>query len=279
MRIPHGLQVCRTFGYAVCIAALLALAASSAFAQRTSAKPKSLMTTEQTTTASDVVFLLHGIGKGGYDMKPLARALRREGFTPVVWSYDSRRRTMTDVAEDLAAAAQKKSADHSRIHYVGHSMGGLIIRHATGLGAPQTGRIVMIGTPNNGAHLADRYAQWWLYRTFFGPAGQQLRTGENGLCVSAPIPGCEFAIIAGGFGHRVGLNPTIPGDNDGTVEVSSTRLPGAAEHLVLPYPHAMIHLMPRTCRSVVAFLKSGTFAPTSRPTAEVLPAAPPTSRP
>ena len=43
---------------------------------------------------------------------------------------------------------------------------------------------------------------------------------------------------SGGLGNNVGMNPLLPGDDDGLVTVQSTRLAGAADFLVLPVVHA-----------------------------------------
>lgn len=56
------------------------------------------------------------------------------------------------------------------------------------------------------------------------------------------------------------MNPLVPGDNDGTVSVESTRLEGAKDFLMLPYAHPVIQMMPRTVRNVVSFLREGTFS-------------------
>ena len=73
------------------------------------------------------------------------------------------------------------------------------------------------------------------------------------------MPPCEFGVIAGGTGKPRGINPLLTGDDDGTVELSSTRLDGARDFVVLPYPHSFIHMMPETVRLAGAFLATGAF--------------------
>ena len=83
-----------------------------------------------------------------------------------------------------------------------------------------------------------------------------------GACTCAGIPQCPFGIIAGGIGNSVGFNPLLPGDNDGTVTLESTKLDGAADFLRVPYMHFFIQMMPRTLRATETFLASGRFSPT-----------------
>ena len=98
-----------------------------------------------------------------------------------------------------------------------------------------------------------------------------MRRGENGKCADAGIPECEFGILAGGAGWTVGMNPIVPGDNDLTVSVEATRLPGARDFAVLPYPHPVIQMMPRTCRYVENFLRTGEFGATEKEKRRVVP--------
>ena len=66
------------------------------------------------------------------------------------------------------------------VHFVGYSMGGLIIRAYLQKYRPQhLGRVVMLGTPNQGSEVADAIRHFWLYRRFYGPAGQELITDQT----------------------------------------------------------------------------------------------------
>lgn len=206
----------------------------------------------------EMVFLLHGIAKTRHDMAPLAKRLRREGYAVVNWDYSSTKYRIPELADMLAAQVQR--FPNYRIHFVTHSMGGIVVRtFFSKHQLPNAGRLVMIAPPSQGAELADFFGNWSLYRYLLGPAGQDLRPGEDGCCASAGIPPVEFGIIAGGTGRGVGINPLLPGDNDGTVTVESTRLEGAQDFALVPYPHPVIQMMPKTADLAVNFLQKGTF--------------------
>lgn len=206
----------------------------------------------------EVIFLLHGIGKGRTDMLAMQSMLRRSGFEVVNWRYPSTQMTLDGLADLLNQQVEHYA--QFRVSFVTHSMGGIVVRTWLNKYKPHNvGRLVMIAPPNKGAYLADLLGDWLPYKLILGPAGQQLRQGENGSCTCAGTPYCEFGIIAGGTGKARGMNPLIPGDNDGTVSLESTKLQGAADFLVLPYAHPVIQMMPRTGRNVTAFLKTGKF--------------------
>jgi pimeloyl-ACP methyl ester carboxylesterase len=207
----------------------------------------------------EIVFLIHGIGKGRTDMLSMQSMLRRQGFEVLNWHYPSTRLTLDEIAELLNQQLEHYS-DY-KVSFVTHSMGGIVVRTYMNKYKPENvGRFIMIAPPNQGAYLASLLGNWLPYKLILGPAGQQLREGEDGRCACAGKPNCEFAIIAGGTGKDRGMNPLIPGDDDGTVSVESTRLEGAADFLVLPYAHPIIQMMPRTARNVVSFLRTGKFA-------------------
>lgn len=221
--------------------------------------------TGTTTTTDDpnvktgeMVFLLHGIGKGRMDMAPMARYLRKHGYAVVNWHYPSTKYKLEDLADKLAVEVEK--FPEYKIHFVTHSMGGIVVRTCLSRhNVDNLGRIVMIAPPSQGAELAKFFGNWPIYKYLFGPAGQQLRPDAEGTCASAGIPGCEFGIIAGGTGSQTGINPLLPGDNDGTVTVACTKLDGAKDFALVPYPHPLIQMMPRTTRLARTFLEHGYF--------------------
>jgi pimeloyl-ACP methyl ester carboxylesterase len=239
----------------VCILALwFALFAAPAGATAT----LEMTDTPTSAPADEIVFLLHGIGKLQLDMVPMEYGLRQRGFHVVNWKYPSRKHPLDELADQLDALVRSHPA--KRIHFVTHSMGGIVVRTYLARHKPaNVGRLVMIAPPSQGAWMADKLGGFKLYKDFFGPAGQQLRQGGGGACAGAGVPDCEFGIIAGGVGYRMGMNPFLPGDNDGTVSIEEAKLPGAADFIVLPYPHLIIQAMPRTIRNTAQFLKTGRF--------------------
>ena len=118
-------------------------------------------------------------------------------------------------------------------------------------------RMVMLGVPNRGAQMADRLKQGLFYKTILGPAGQQLASDPEGFIARLPTPDFEFAVIAGGRGNMTGYNPLIPGDDDGTVGVSSTRLPGATDFAVANCLHSFLVTDKTVVEQTVRFLQSG----------------------
>ncbi|MBL0927250.1 MAG: alpha/beta fold hydrolase [Phycisphaerales bacterium] len=118
--------------------------------------------------APRVVVLIHGLAEPGDIWDDLAPALRAAGHRVVRFNYRNSQ-PATRSADDLAAALANLRARHGvrTVDLVGHSLGGLIARdlltrpahyagRAAGHGSlPDVARLVTIGTPNQGAPLAE----------------------------------------------------------------------------------------------------------------------------
>ena len=113
--------------------------------------------------------------------------------------------------------------------------------------------------------MADRVKSNLLYRAVFGPAGQQLVSNPEGLIANLPTPDFEFGIIAGARGTTNGFNVLVPGDDDGTVCVDSTRLPGAADFITVRCLHSFLMSSDKVVDSTVRFLKEGRFREKGNP--------------
>ena len=189
------------------------------------------------------VILIHGIARSSKTMNPMARAMAQEGYNVVNFEYPSTRVTMSESAEYLHKTISSLEGIE-QIDFVCWSMGGLLVRsylqnHADDRD-PRIHRMVMLGTPNHGAELANILRNNFAFKLIMGPAGQELVSDEGGTIAKLPVPDFEFAVIAGGRGTKNGWNPLIPGDDDATVSIECTRLVGAKDFMTVPALHSFI---------------------------------------
>jgi pimeloyl-ACP methyl ester carboxylesterase len=219
------------------------------------------------------VVLMHGLAAPCWSMKLLARHLRKHGGYEVFpVDYSSLRSNIDQQAASLARViASLEGIDE--INLVGHSMGNIVIRrYLAGDQTPQRGwhpdprvhRVVMIAPPNHGSVMASRLSDNSLFKAVFGQSGRQLGAEWEDLESRLATPPGEFGIIAGGWKNPLGLDPFLPGDDDGRITVETTRLAGATDFVVVPALHELIANDPRVFRYTLRFLNDGCFVAPDR---------------
>lgn len=208
-------------------------------------------------TAEATVVLLHGIWMRGFAMGMLARRLRSAGYLTKVFEYASLAHGADRSAERLAETLQQVSGAGEPVHLVGHSLGGLVALLATENQA-LPGRTICLGSPLLGSEAARRvarFASWTM-----GESGGRLIAGLDQW--RGPR---EVGVIAGRLPY--GLAQVMGGfsdDNDGTVRVAETHLPGIQDHLVLPASHSGLVFSQDVADACVGFLRTGRFAADAR---------------
>ena len=208
--------------------------------------------------SGDGVLLIHGITRSSKSMAGYRAPLEKAGLQVFPFDYPSTRVDLDASAEYLHQVIESLEGIE-RIHIVAHSMGGVVARtYRAKHRDERLHRLVLVGSPQNGAEMADlaRDKANVVFKTIFGPAGQQLITDQAGFLAKLPKPDVEFAVIAGGHPPN-GINPLIPGDDDGIVSVASTRLAGAADYLYVESLHLALNRNATAHAATVRFLKTG----------------------
>lgn len=149
------------------------------------------------------------------------------------------------------------ATDGDSIYLVGHSLGGLVVldmlAHQPDL---RLRRAVLMGSPIMGCHAATVMAQLSWLKAIFG------RSLKDWLALPRPpVPASvQIGILAGNLGLGLGrLVPGLPQPSDGVVSVAETRLPEAADSIVLHVSHVGM-LVSRACaEQAAAFLECGSF--------------------
>jgi pimeloyl-ACP methyl ester carboxylesterase len=209
------------------------------------------------------VVVLHGLGRCQASMASLCRYLREKGEYQVFnVEYPSTRNDMGRHAQALRHIIDNLHGIEE-INFVGHSMGNIVIRQYLGDVASHAsrrfGRFVMLAPPNQGAALAEAFAENLIFRKIAGDAGQQLGCGWRDLERRLATPNFEFGIIAGGRGNKRGFNPLLSGDNDGVISVETAKLAGARDFLRVPVLHSFMMVSAKVQQYVLRFLQQGYF--------------------
>ena len=215
----------------------------------------------------EAIIVLHGLGRSRSSMQSLADMLAENGDWHVInVEYASTRRELHEHAAALASVI-----DHlpqmNRFHFVGHSMGNLVVRHYLGdmlsknegRVDPRIGRIVMLAPPNQGSQLAHKFRRNPFFHLVWGKSGKQLSKNWDQVESHLAVPPGEFGIIAGGERKTLSSNPLLSGDDDLVVTVEETKLAGAADFLVVPAAHTFIMNRDDVQKATLRFFREGYF--------------------
>ncbi len=201
---------------------------------------------------------VHGLWMPGGESLLLAHRLLREfGLQVHAFPYSAGTWGMEEITAHLQSFV--RSLDVPQVHFLGHSLGGLVIYRLLERYPDQPpGRAVFLGTPCLESRAAVRAARSRFVSALMGPsvAHELLQPRERRWTFGRPL-----GIIAGS--QSLGLGHFLAGfeeECDGTVGVSETRLAGATDHIVLPVSHLGMLVSARVAREAGLFLTSGRFS-------------------
>lgn len=206
----------------------------------------------------ETVVLLHGLARSAKAMNKLEKKLNAEGYTVINHDYPSTSATIEELTADIFQTLEPEIADAETVHFVTHSMGGLILReHLENRKLPNLGRVVMLAPPSRGSEVTDKLGGVFLYKWINGPAGDQL--GTNGHPLRLKAPDFELGIIAGDRSINPILSMLILGPDDGKVAVARVRPAVYSDYLQLHTTHATMMWNRTVIKQTVHFLQNGRF--------------------
>jgi len=212
--------------------------------------------------AKECVVLLHGLARTADSMAALAKRLTAEGYAVSNVDYPSRKHTI----EELATLAvepgltQCRGLSAARIHFVTHSLGGILVRvYLKDHPRPDIGRVVMLGPPNQGSEVVDNLKNTPGYELLNGPAGMQLGTESTDIPKSLGPVEFELGVIAGSQSINLILSTYLPNPDDGKVSAESTKVEGMADFIMLPTTHPFMMKNDAVIDQTLYFLRHGKF--------------------
>jgi len=212
------------------------------------------------TESNECVILLHGLARSSRSMAKLDTALKRKGFITVNSNYPSTKYKVETLADEAISNALSKCPEGSKVNFVTHSMGGILVRqYLSKKGIRNLGRVVMLGPPNKGSQVVDRLTNMPGFKLVNGPAGTQLGTTEMSVPNRLGAANYEVGIIAGTRSINLILSAMLPKPNDGKVTVENTKLEGMSDHITLPVTHPFMMNNNDVISQIVYFLKCGMF--------------------
>jgi pimeloyl-ACP methyl ester carboxylesterase len=214
-----------------------------------------------TDATKDCVVLLHGLCRTGLSMKHVERSLARHGYNVVTITYPAFWVPVERLADEyLHHALARRVPQHTRrVHFVTHSMGGILLRHYLASHRIENlGRVVMVGPPNRGSKKADLFKSCAFARWLAGPNLFRLGTGPDDLPQKIGAVNFEAGIIAGDRPLFDSIwKHTIP--SDGIVAVESTKVAGMKDFTIVHCSHTFMVSQRETLEQIGEFIQYGRF--------------------
>lgn len=208
------------------------------------------------------VVLLHGLARTAGSMDSMEEQLIRSGYEVCNIDYPSRKHRIEKLARQYVVPAIQQCFADARIpvHFVTHSLGGIIVRQLSVAHKQiNIGRVVMLSPPNKGSEVVDKIGTWGLFEWINGPAGKQLGTQASSLPNRLGPADFELGVITGNRSINLILSTLIPGPDDGKVAIENARLEGMQDFLVVEQAHPFIMGNQYVQNQTLNFLQNGYF--------------------
>ncbi len=196
------------------------------------------------------VVLVHGLAASKLVMRPLERHLASLGYQTWNWGYPSIWRGIEAHSRSLARKLDRWESrdDIQHVHFVTHSMGGILLRHLIRQRRPQKlGRVVMLSPPNHGSHVASRLAP--VLGLICRPL-HELSDSADSFVNRLPEPtDIDLGIVAAA--------------HDRVVAAGTTALASQKDHVTVGAGHTSLLFRSEVAQLVERFLAHGSFTQTT----------------
>ena len=207
----------------------------------------------------EIIVLLHGLGRNNTSMWLLASRLEDAGYYVRRVEYGSLHQNPDEILAEVSSQINQCCQKHAlSVHFVGHSLGGLMVRaYLQDNKVDKLGRVVLLGTPNKGTEAADHFSNSWLM-DILGPTAKALGTDDNSFPKSLETPYYPVGIIAGELKSQLN-DSVIPGKDDGLVSVESTKIDAMTDFIIIETGHSMMRYDREVADQTIEFIKNGMF--------------------
>jgi len=214
--------------------------------------------------SAECVVLLHGLNRSWRTMDKLAESLQLDGFSTANVDYPSTEYPIEELAPMVVSEglAQCRQTGATQVHFVTHSLGGILLRYAYEQAPiPDIGRVVMLGPPNQGSEVIDKTRDWPGVTVLTGIAGLQLGTDPAGIPAQLGPVDFELGVIAGTGTTNPMMSAMLPDEDDGKVTVARTQVEGMDDFKVVTNSHFAMMKSKDVIADTARFLHTGSFDP------------------
>lgn len=218
------------------------------------------------------VILLHGLGSHGVTMSLMRQyIIRYSDYNVICPTYQSLFfKSIHKITDEVVEQINSIVGYNDTIHFIGHSLGGIIAKmvcNSARLKAlVKIGNIVTLGTPHNGAILANKILKKFPLIEYVSPIVREL-SKESSFISKVVTPITNIGVVVGmNKGHI--FNPLIYLGNlflkdikshDGVVELESNLHKGIRHLICLDVNHVEMLWSYELFKVSLDFIKYGKF--------------------
>ncbi|OUS13454.1 hypothetical protein A9Q89_02940 [Gammaproteobacteria bacterium 53_120_T64] len=195
-------------------------------------------------------------------MDEIEKKLSAAGYYVANIDYPSTQHPITELAEIAVNEGlyRCKTQGASPLHFVTHSLGGILVRQYYNNHSPDNlKRVVMLGPPNQGSEVVDKLKNVPGFELLNGPAGMQLGTHAFDTPKNLGPVNFELGVIAGTRSINLLLSGFLPNTDDGKVSVQGTKVEGMCGFIAMAVNHPFMMKDDEVIGEVSHFLNHGKF--------------------
>jgi hypothetical protein len=195
---------------------------------------------------------------GSWVMSVMGMRMLRCGFQSAFFSYPSMSSSLSRNALLLSRFVEGLAA--SRIYFIGHSLGGLLVLQMLAeFPQPRVRRVILAGSPYGACSVGTKLSRRGAGRYILGHSMLQW-LDQAAVTQTTDDHPYELGVISGRRSLGAGrLIARLPEPNDGVVTVEETRVPNARDEIVLNVSHSEMLVSAEVVRQACSFLRQGHF--------------------
>ena len=204
----------------------------------------------------ETVLLVNGLWRNRDSMKPIGKALSKEGYSTLFFDYSTMGRGLEENINELRDFIKKLGIQ--KLNIVAHSMGGALVLHMLkDHDDILDGKVVCLGSPIKGSISAKTLRMSPFGEAMLGKTMVNLLDHDPLLSWKGPQ---KIGMICGDFPFGLGrIICRLPRPHDGTITMNESLIDGITDSILIPVSHVGMLYSKKVIKQISSFLNNSYF--------------------